>query len=140
MDRLIDCLAEWLGSEVMEHERTNCRHNFTQLGTHFGKEVWLSRKGAIEAKAGQPGLIPGSMGTASYVVTGKGNAVSQAYQPIDQILADAADLVEARHVVRQLVNVKGDRVARMGSAGRCSPSVGVGPDGRIDERGPDCLR
>jgi len=41
-----------------------------------GSRIWLSRKGAIDATEGKPGLIPGSMGTASYVVTGKGNPLS----------------------------------------------------------------
>ncbi|MFD7660458.1 RtcB family protein, partial [Actinosynnema sp. NPDC059797] len=54
----------------------NCHHNYTEREKHFGKEVWLSRKGAINAEEGRPGLIPGSMGTASYVVVGKGNPVS----------------------------------------------------------------
>ena len=44
--------------------------------THFGKEVWLSRKGAINAAEGTPGLIPGSMGTESYIVRGLGNPES----------------------------------------------------------------
>jgi tRNA-splicing ligase RtcB (3'-phosphate/5'-hydroxy nucleic acid ligase) len=76
MDRLISCVASWAGRAVEEHERINCHHNFTQKEHHFGKDVWLSRKGAIEATQGKPGLIPGSMGTASYVVEGKGNRLS----------------------------------------------------------------
>src|SRR5207302_2984924 len=64
--------SDWFGTPVVEHERIQCHHNFTQREHHFGEDVWLSRKGAIEATAGKPGLIPGSMGTASYVVTGKG--------------------------------------------------------------------
>jgi len=48
----------------------------TRSGRHFGTDVWLSRKGAISAKAGEWGLIPGSMGTRSYVVTGKGNRLA----------------------------------------------------------------
>ena len=114
----------------------------------------MSRKGAIEAKAGQPGLISGSMGTASYVVESKGNPISlnsaphgagreysrsaarkrfthaklqeamigiefrdtdafgdeipAAYKDIDQVMADAADLVTVRHTLRQIVNVKGN--------------------------------
>ena len=59
-----------------ERERINCHHNFTQQETHYGKSVWVSRKGAIRAETGDPGLIPGSMGTASYVVEGLGNAAS----------------------------------------------------------------
>ena len=54
----------------------NCHHNFTEQERHFGNEVWVSRKGAIEATAGRPGLIPGSMGTASYVVAGLGNPLA----------------------------------------------------------------
>ena len=154
MDRLVACVRNWLGTEVAELERINCHHNFTTRERHFGKDVWLSRKGAIEATAGKPGLIPGSMGTASYVVTGRGNPVSlhssphgagraysrskarktfsqddlraamvgiewrdtaafvdeipAAYKDIDQVMADAADLVDVRHTLHQLVNVKGD--------------------------------
>jgi tRNA-splicing ligase RtcB (3'-phosphate/5'-hydroxy nucleic acid ligase) len=76
MDRVVGCLADFLAAQVVEEERINCHHNFTQLEQHFGKTVWVSRKGAIEARQGQPGLIPGSMGTASYVVEGKGNGAS----------------------------------------------------------------
>ena len=56
----------------LELERIQCHHNFTQKERHYGKDVWVSRKGAIQARAGQMGLIPGSMGTASYVVRGLG--------------------------------------------------------------------
>ncbi|MFK4495391.1 RNA-splicing ligase RtcB [Dermacoccus sp. GAS27A] len=220
MDRVVRQYSEWAGEPVIEQERINCHHNYTErlpvslprklgselgatpgnrerlpvslprkLGSELGAtpgnterlpapsaralcndigagrryselakgrdaDVWLSRKGAINAEAGRPGLIPGSMGTASYVVVGKGNALSlhssphgagrqfprsaarkrftgdqlreamagieyrdtdafvdeipQAYKDIDQVMADAADLVEVRHVLRQIVNVKGD--------------------------------
>lgn len=154
MDRVVACLQEYVGEPVERQESVNCHHNFTQQETHFDKSVWLSRKGAIEARAGQPGLIPGSMGTASYVVSGLGNELSlnssphgagrsysrtkarktfthdqlreamagieyrdtdafvdeipMAYKDIDQVMADAADLVEIRHTLRQIVNVKGD--------------------------------
>ena len=76
MDRVIGCFAAWVGSDVVEHDRINCHHNFTQVETHFGRRVWVSRKGAIEARKGTRGLIPGSMGTASYVVEGLGNPVA----------------------------------------------------------------
>ncbi len=153
MDRVVGCLSEFVGEPVVEQERINCHHNFTQLEQHYGRKVWVSRKGAIEAKSGQDGLIPGSMGTASYVVSGRGHPVSlnsaphgagrvysrnkaralfthdelraamtgiefrdseafldeipAAYKDIDQVMADAADLVTIRHTLRQLVNVKG---------------------------------
>ncbi|QXQ09426.1 RtcB family protein [Paeniglutamicibacter sp. Y32M11] len=81
MDRVIRQFTEWVGAEVQEIERINCHHNFTERETHFGKSVWLSRKGAIRAREGDPGLIPGSMGTASYVVVGKGNPVALCSSP-----------------------------------------------------------
>ncbi|MFD5213583.1 RtcB family protein [Microbacterium sp. NPDC058345] len=76
MDRVVRQVSEFLGAAVHEQERINCHHNFTESETHFGEQVWVSRKGAIQADVGRPGLIPGSMGTASYVVEGLGNALS----------------------------------------------------------------
>jgi tRNA-splicing ligase RtcB len=81
MDRVVRQVTEWMGVPVTELERINCHHNFTQKERHFGKDVWLSRKGAISAKAGEAGLIPGSMGTASYVVEGLGNPVALESSP-----------------------------------------------------------
>ncbi|NYD37230.1 RtcB family protein [Actinomycetospora corticicola] len=153
MDRVVRQTAEFVGEPVIEQERINCHHNYTEQETHFGKQVWVSRKGAINAEPGRPGLIPGSMGTASYVVTGRGDAMSlnssphgagraysrtkarrtftieqlreamagieyrdtdafldeipAAYKDVDVVMADAADLVEVRHTLRQIVNVKG---------------------------------
>ena len=76
MDRVITQFGHWVGGHVKERERINCHHNFTQQETHYGKSVWVSRKGAIRAEPGDLGLIPGSMGTASYVVEGLGNPAS----------------------------------------------------------------
>jgi tRNA-splicing ligase RtcB len=154
MDRVVRQFAEWVDGDVDRVEEINCHHNYTEREHHYGRDVWLSRKGAINAEQGRPGLIPGSMGTASYVVVGRGDPVSltsaphgagreysrtrarktftaddlraamagieyrdtdafideipAAYKDIDRVMADAADLVEVRHVLRQLVNVKGD--------------------------------
>ncbi|WPU08486.1 RtcB family protein [Pseudarthrobacter oxydans] len=76
MDRVTTRFGHWVRGRVRELERINCHHNFTQQETHYGKSVWVSRKGAIKAGPGDPGLIPGSMGTASYVVEGRGNPAS----------------------------------------------------------------
>lgn len=54
----------------------NCHHNYVQREEHFGEQVWLTRKGAVSAREGEYGIIPGSMGTRSYIVRGKGNAES----------------------------------------------------------------
>jgi tRNA-splicing ligase RtcB len=166
MDRVAGCLAAWMDLPVRRDEIIQCHHNYTEqmspdLLRHWRSRphdryghVWLSRKGAIDASEGKPGLIPGSMGAASYVVEGKGNKLSLnssphgagrsysrsaarktftreqldaamkgiewgrsdafldeipgAYKPIDQVMADAADLVEVKHTLRQIVNVKGE--------------------------------
>ncbi len=56
-----------------EVSRINCHHNFTQKENHLGKNVWVTRKGAIQAKIGMQGMIPGSMGTKSYIISGLEN-------------------------------------------------------------------
>src|SRR4029079_4209607 len=59
-----------------ETQRINCHHNFTQREVHNGVETWITRKGAIKADITDLGVIPGSMGTRSYIVRGKGNEAS----------------------------------------------------------------
>ena len=61
--------------EVTEHA-VNCHHNYVARERHFGAEVYVTRKGAIRAGAGELGIIPGSMGARSYIVRGKGRAES----------------------------------------------------------------
>ena len=56
-----------------ERERVNCHHNYTERETHFGRELWITRKGAIRAGVGDRGIVPGSMGTATYITVGLGN-------------------------------------------------------------------
>ena len=154
MDRVVGALGRFTGTEVERRQEISCHHNYTEPEEHYGRQVWLTRKGAIDASAGTWGLIPGSMGTRSYVVVGKGDPASlrsaphgagraysrsaarrtftfdqleeamvgieyrhteafldeipAAYKPIDVVMRDAADLVEIRHELRQIVNVKGD--------------------------------
>ncbi|WP_099021211.1 RtcB family protein [Mycolicibacterium palauense] len=76
MDRFVQVFAWWLGVQPqrVELERINCHHNYTTRVLHGDKYVWLTRKGAIDATEGKPGVIPGSMGSRSYVVRGKGYA------------------------------------------------------------------
>lgn len=154
MDRVVDQFEKFMDERVFKFEQVNCHHNYTVKEEHYGETVWLSRKGAINAAEGVAGLIPGSMGTASYVVSGFGNKLSlnsaphgagreysrgeakrtftaeqleeamvgieyrktdafideipQAYKPIDTVMNDASDLVEIKHTLHQIVNVKGD--------------------------------
>ena len=59
-----------------ELSRVNCHHNYTEREVHQGRELWITRKGAISATAGEMGVLPGSMGTDSYIVEGLGNPES----------------------------------------------------------------
>ncbi len=135
------------------HEAINCHHNYVERENHFGENVWVTRKGAIRAREGDLGIIPGSMGARSYIVRGKGSAESyhscahgagrkygrrearrrftvadleaqtqgvecrkdaevldelpSAYKPIDDVMANQADLVEIVHTLKQVLCVKG---------------------------------
>ena len=72
MDRAMAEVIAFIGTG-RETRRINCHHNFSQREVHEGKELWVTRKGAIRADKGDLGVIPGSMGTRSYIVQGKGN-------------------------------------------------------------------
>jgi len=76
MSAALNQLGRFLGDDVKSREHINCHHNFTQQEHHHGKDVWLTRKGAIKASLGDKGVIPGSMGTSSYIVSGLGNPAS----------------------------------------------------------------
>ena len=154
MDNAMREVFAWLGFG-RELRRINCHHNFSAREVHGGVELWITRKGAIKADVGDWGVIPGSMGTRSYIVRGRGSAESwkscshgagrrhsrkaakrlfstaelkeqmkgkvwlagraeslvdeipSAYEDIDQVMADQADLVEVRHTLRQVLNYKG---------------------------------
>ncbi|MGN6560744.1 MAG: RtcB family protein [Candidatus Nitrosocosmicus sp.] len=54
----------------------NCHHNYTKKENHFGENVWLTRKGAVDASLNKLGIIPGSMGERSFIVRGLGNKES----------------------------------------------------------------
>lgn len=54
-------------------EAINCHHNYVEKEHHFGRDLWITRKGAIRAREGDLGIIPGSMGQRSYIVRGRGN-------------------------------------------------------------------
>ena len=152
MDSLMEAVSREIGSDWNEVQRINCHHNYAE---ETGDGAWLTRKGAIDASEGKLGIIPGSMGAATYIVRGKGNAEAyntsphgagrilgrnqarktltesefreqmtgktwldrdakrlldeapSAYKPIEQVIADSADLVEPVAVLSQFINYKG---------------------------------
>jgi tRNA-splicing ligase RtcB len=138
---------------TITQEAINCHHNYVEKENHFGRDLWITRKGAIRAREGDLGIIPGSMGQRSYIVAGKGqlesycscshgagrimsrdeakqkftvvDVVAQtegvecrkdnkvideipgAYKNIDEVMENQTDLVEVRHILKQVLNVKG---------------------------------
>ncbi|MGL4575370.1 MAG: RtcB family protein [Burkholderiaceae bacterium] len=77
MQRVIGATRKVITKPFETHiEAVNCHHNYVQKETHFGEEVFVTRKGAVSAKKGELGIIPGSMGARSYIVRGKGNPES----------------------------------------------------------------
>ncbi|HUS23818.1 MAG TPA: RtcB family protein [Candidatus Binatia bacterium] len=76
MGLVLDALRKVLPPFAVTTEVVNCHHNYVSTEEHFGETVHVTRKGAIRVREGELGIIPGSMGTRSYIVRGKGNADS----------------------------------------------------------------
>jgi tRNA-splicing ligase RtcB (3'-phosphate/5'-hydroxy nucleic acid ligase) len=76
VDLVLAALKRHLPAFDVTGEVVNCHHNYVAIEHHYGADVWVTRKGAIRAREGDLGIIPGSMGTRSYIVRGKGNLES----------------------------------------------------------------
>jgi tRNA-splicing ligase RtcB len=72
MDLVLEAMRRHLPAFEVTGAAVNCHHNYVERETHYGERVWLTRKGAIRARDGELGIIPGSMGARSYIVRGKG--------------------------------------------------------------------
>lgn len=153
MEATLSAMHEHLPGFSVTDMAVNCHHNYVSRENHFGKNVWVTRKGAVRAREGDLGIIPGSMGTGSFIVSGKGNpdsfcscshgagrAMSRgeakkrisleehakamdgiearldadvldespaAYKDINAVMAAQSDLVEIKHHLHQVLNVKG---------------------------------
>ena len=76
MRLVLEALERHLPPFTLEGEAISCHHNYVSEEEHFGERVYVTRKGAISARAGELGIIPGSMGARSYIVRGLGNPES----------------------------------------------------------------
>jgi RNA-splicing ligase RtcB len=90
-------LERVLGREVVVADEVNCHHNFTERERHAGRDVWVTRKGAIRARIGDRGLIPGAMGQRSHVIRGLGNEASY-----ESCAHGAGRRMSRRHARKQL--------------------------------------
>jgi tRNA-splicing ligase RtcB len=76
MRRVLDVLAKFAPPFQLDGEAINCHHNYIARETHGNEDLYVTRKGAISARQGELGIIPGSMGARSFIVRGKGNPAS----------------------------------------------------------------
>lgn len=76
MEATLDALRRHLPVFDVTDMAVNCHHNYVEKENHYGANVWVTRKGAVRARSTDLGIIPGSMGTGSFIVRGKGNADS----------------------------------------------------------------
>jgi len=76
MNRVHECLVDVFGPSVTTYNQINIAHNYARMEHHFGQDVMVHRKGATSAKLNEPGIIPGSQGSASFIVRGLGNPQS----------------------------------------------------------------
>ena len=76
LELILEALRRHLPEFGVTGEAINCHHNYVQQERHFGELIYVTRKGAISAREGELGIIPGSMGARSYIVRGKGNPES----------------------------------------------------------------
>jgi tRNA-splicing ligase RtcB len=74
LGHVLDAMKAEIGVDIVTDEAAvNCHHNYVARESHFGKNVLVTRKGAVRAREGDLGIIPGSMGVKSFIVRGKGN-------------------------------------------------------------------
>ena len=76
MKLVLRAIQPFLPGFITQKEAINCHHNYISREFHYGKDVYITRKGAINAEVGKLGIIPGSMGAKSYIVQGKGSEES----------------------------------------------------------------
>lgn len=76
LDLILAGMRRLLPEFTVLNEVANCHHNYVAIEHHYGEDVYVTRKGAIRAREGDLGIIPGSMGARSYIVRGKGNPES----------------------------------------------------------------
>ena len=105
MARVLHEMRHRLPKFQLEKLAVNCHHNYVQREQHFGESLLVTRKGAVSAREGELGIIPGSMGTRSYIVRGLGNADSF------HSCSHGAGRVMSRTQARQQITLKQHREA-----------------------------
>ena len=112
IDASVEAVAAAIGGRPEESSLVTCDHNHVRRETHRGAELWVHRKGAIAAGAGAPGIVPGSMGSPSYHVEGRGDpdALGSSAHGAGRALSrtDARRTISRRDLAQQLEGVAWD--------------------------------
>ncbi len=110
MQHVVEAVARTPGVRKFRADAmvVNCHHNYVVKETHFGEEVFVTRKGAVRAGAGELGIIPGSMGARSYIVRGRGNPESF------ESCSHGAGRLMSRNLAKQSFSIEDHRLATAG--------------------------
>ena len=117
MGRVIEALRKHLPPFTTQKAAINCHHNYATRERHFGEDVWVTRKGAVRAREGDLGIIPGSMGTGSFIVEGLGDSDSF------HSCSHGAGRVMSRAKAKQLISLDEHKAAVKGIECRTDPGV-----------------
>ena len=117
MGRVLEALRKHLPPFKAEKQAINCHHNYATREMHFGEQVWVTRKGAVSAREGELGIIPGSMGTGSFIVEGLGNEESFTS------CSHGAGRVMSRGQAKKLISLEDHKAAMQGIECRVDEGV-----------------
>lgn len=117
MVRVLEALRKHAPGFKTDKAAINCHHNYATREVHFGEQVWVTRKGAVSAREGELGIIPGSMGTGSFIVEGLGNPESFCS------CSHGAGRVMSRGQAKKLISLEAHKAAMQGIEARVDEGV-----------------
>lgn len=117
MVRVLEALRKHAPGFKTDKAAINCHHNYATREVHFGEQVWVTRKGAVSAREGELGIIPGSMGTGSFIVEGLGNPESFCS------CSHGAGRVMSRGQAKKLISLEDHKAAMQGIEARVDEGV-----------------
>jgi len=117
LEAVLRVMRQTLPPHLVETAAVECHHNYVTRENHYGENVWVTRKGAVQAREGTLGIIPGSMGTGSFIVRGKGNP--QAFHSCSH----GAGRVMSRVKAKKMITLDQHREAMQGIEARLDADV-----------------
>ena len=117
MDSTLFAMRKHLPKFLIVENAINCHHNYIEKENHFGSNVWVTRKGAVRARKSDLGIIPGSMGTGSFIVKGLGNHESFCS------CSHGAGRVMSRNQAKKIISLEDHAKAMVGIEGRLDKDV-----------------